>query len=211
MSSSLPPELPATPSTPSTPPAPPPVQFSGAAEPLEPKKPRWHIVVGTIVMVFGGMGLVGGVELMMSPKMFAQQKQVMENMQKDMASTRPGHRNPGQPPKGFFKVFSDLYDTPEWFGSWCLIGGMSGMLVSGLYGVSGFRLLKIKRGAVGLFYLATGLSMAYTLVQVGVGLAMMSMLGMLLVGSGVIGGIIDVVLISVVANKDKEMFNTQAF
>jgi hypothetical protein len=204
MSSSLPPELPATP------PAAPPVQFSGAAGPLEPKKPRWHIVVGTIVMVFGGMGLVGGVELMVSPRLFAQQKQVMDNMQKDMESARSGRRNPGQPPKEFFKVFSDLYETPEWFGSWCLIGGISGMLVSGLYGVSGFRLLKIKRGAVGLFYLATGLSMAYALVQVGVGLAMMSLLGMLLVGSGIIGGIIDIVLIAVVANKDKEMFNTQS-
>jgi len=222
MSASLPPEIPVSP------PPIPPVQFGGPAALLVPKKPSWPKVVGILGIIFGAFGVIGGAQLIAMPNIMDFQKGMMSNMERSFAEHRssrrdtemfpyprdsemsPDRRDTEASPEGLFTMFNAMWDTPEWFDTWCRVGGTLAVLISGFYIIAAIRLLQIKPGAVGLFYSAAGLAIVLVLVKVGVGVYLGSLMSMGVVMNGVIGGIADIVLFIVVASGSKEMFARQA-
>ncbi|MBL7220931.1 MAG: hypothetical protein ISS69_12505 [Phycisphaerae bacterium] len=213
MSASPPPEIPASP------PPIPPVQFGGPAALLAPRKPSWPKVVGILGIIFGAFGVIGGAQLIATPNIMDFQKGMMSNMERSFAEHRssrrdsemfPDRRDTEASPEGLFTMFNAMWDTPEWFDTWCRVGGTLAVLISGFYIIAAIRLLQIKPGAVGLFYSAAGLAIILVLVKVGVGVYLGSLMSMGVVMNGVIGGIADIVLFIVVASGSKEMFARQA-
>ncbi len=219
MSASQPPEIPAGP------PLMPPVQPGGPAAQLAPRKPNWPKVVGILGIIFGAFGVIGGAQLMAMPSMMDMQKGMMSSMEKAFERRRPNRRDfeapPDEenrssrrdfeaPPKEVFKVFNKMFDIPDWFGTWCKVGGILAMLISGFYIFAAIRLLQIKSGAVGLFYCAAGLAIALALVKVGVAVSLGSLMSIGMIMGGIIGGVADVILFVVVATGSKEMFARHA-
>ena len=213
MSASLPPEIPVN-----QPPIPP-VQPGEPAMQLAPKKPSWPKVVGILGIIFGAFGVIGGAQLITAPSTIEKKKKLMSNMEKSFEEHRssprdsevfPDRRDTEASPKGLFTMFNAMLDTPEWFGAWCKVGGILGILISGFYVFAAIRILQIKPGAVGLFYSAAGLAIALALVKVGVAVALGSLLSISIMVSAIIGGVADIVLFIVVANGSKEMFAPQA-
>ena len=202
MSASLPPEIPLNP------PPIPPVQPGGPIPQLAPRKPSWPKVVGILGIIFGAFGVIGGAQLTVMPSMMDFQKGMMSNMEKTFEK-QSNRRDFEAPPKEVFKMVKKMWDTPEWFGAWCKVGGILGMFISGFYIFAAIRILQIKPGAPGLFYSAAGLAITLALVKVGVAVALGSLLSISIVMGAIFGGVADIVLFIVVANGSKEMFATQ--
>jgi hypothetical protein len=167
-------------------------------------------VVGILGIIFGALGVIGGAQLMMMPSTMRLQKEIMSDMERTMEEARPNRRGFESPPVKMSKVFDKMLDTPEWFDTWCRIGGPLAMLISGFYIFAAVRVLQIKPGAVGLFCSAAGLSIALSLTKVGIALSLASLMSIGMVMGGVVGGIVDVVLIIVVVSGNKKMLAAQA-
>jgi hypothetical protein len=169
------------------------------------KRPTWATVVGIIGIVMGCFGILGGGQLMIMPKMMEMQKGMWTAMQESMEKQVAA--DPRQaPPKEMFKVFEKMWDVPEWFGTWCVAAGLIALLISGFYLFASIRLLQVKPTAVRLFYCAAGLSIGFALLKVVVALAATSFMGMTMMFGGMLGLIINVVLLIVVATGNKEPF-----
>jgi len=203
MSASLPPEIPLSP------PPMPPVQGGGGVRQLAPKKPSWPKVVGILGIIFGAFGVIGGAQLIATPSMMDFQKGMMSNMEKLAEREQFNRRDSGPPPKEVFEMFNKIFDTPEWFDTWCRVGGALAMIISGFYIFAAIRLLQIKSGAVGLFYSAAGAAIVLALVKVAVAVSLGSLMSIGMMMGGIVGGIADIVLFIVVASGSKEMFATR--
>jgi len=205
MSASLPPEIPVNP------PVIPPVQPGGPVPQLAPKKPSWPKVVGILGIIFGAFGVIGGAQLMATPSIMEFQKGMMSNMEKLSERQDFNRRNSGPPPKEVFKMVKKMWDTPEWFDTWCMVGGALAVIISGFYVFAAIRILQIKPGATGLFYSAAGLAIALALVKVAVAVSLGSLMSIGMMVGAIVGGIADIVLFIVVASGSKEMFAAQSF
>ena len=207
MSASLPPEIPVNP------PPIPPVQGAGPVAQFAPapRKPSWPKVVGILGIIFGAFGVIGGAQLIATPSIMDFQKGMMSNMEKFAEKQRVNRRDAGPPPEEVFKVVKQMWDTPEWFSTWCAIGGSLAMVISGFYIFAAIRILQIKPGAVGLFYSAAGLAIALAMVKVAVAVSMGSLMSISMMTGGIIGGVIDIVLFIVVASGSKEMFAARGY
>ena len=221
MSSVPPPEIPVNP--------PPiaPVQPGRFVPQPGPGKSNWPKVVGILGIIFGAFGVIGGAQLIMAPSTMDFQKRMMSNMEKSFDEHRssprdsevfpdrrdneafPDRRDTEASPKGLFTMFNAMFDTPEWFDTWCRVGGTLAVIISGFYIFAAIRLLQIKPGAVELFYSAAGLAIVLALVKVAVAVSLGSFMGIGLIMNGILGGIADLILFIVVATGSKEMFATQ--
>jgi len=199
---------------PEMPPSPPPIPPVQCAPPVGvapgPGKPNWPKVVGIIGIIFGTLGLLGGVQLMVLPKTLETQQGIMVNMQEMAEKTNPDQPDFNQPPKELFNVFNKMFDTPEWFGSWCLFGGALAAIISGGYVFAAIRLIQLKPGAPSLFCLLAGLAVVLAAARVAVGISVGSLMSISLVVGAVFGGIADGALLCVVASSDKKMFDDPA-
>jgi hypothetical protein len=163
-------------------------------------------VVGILGIIFGAFGLIGGVQLIMAPTTMAQQKQMMAHMEQTLEEDASRRRDVQPPARGVFRMFSGMFDTPEWFESWCRIGGTLVVLLSGFYIFAAIWLLRIRPGAPGMFCLAASLGIVMAIAKVVVALSLGSLMSIGMVMGGAVGGVIDIVLLAVVVSGNKERF-----
>ncbi|MHC4253853.1 MAG: hypothetical protein ACYS9X_32470 [Planctomycetota bacterium] len=169
------------------------------------QRPTWVTIVGVMGIVLGCLGVIGGGQTMIMPKMLEMQKKMMSGMQESLEkqqSTRPQ----AMPPKAVFKMMEDMWDVPEWFGTYCIAAGVVGLLVSGFLVFACIQLLQTKPTAIGLMYLALGLDVSFAALRGVVAVSTMSFMGMAMMMGGMFGGVISAVLLIVVATSDKEAF-----
>ena len=198
MTSSLPPEIP------TDPPAIPPVQYAQATL-QPPKKSNWPSVVGTIGLIFGALGFLGGAQLVMLPTQFESQKKEMAAL-REMPNS-PYNSKSGEPSmQRMFKMLEGMFEFPDWFPTWCKIGGILSMAVSGFYIFGALRLYQLKPDGPLLFCWAAALASVLALARIVVGISVWTLLSISLVMGPVVGGIADGVLCYITAKGDKEMF-----
>jgi len=193
------------------------------------KRPAWATVVGVLGIIFSCTGILGaGYEIMM-PGMMKMQKEVFGAMQKDMTRKPPAQKAdsvpseseepsaaggqtapaPG-PPMEMFKVMEKMWDTPEWFGTWMVVGGTLKLLLCALYLFASIFLLQTKRFAIPMFYCAAGSSIALGVVKGVLAVLILPFIGMMVMFGGMFGVAIDVVLVAVVATGNKDAFLPQS-
>ena len=177
-------------------------------------KPSWVKVIGILGIVFGSLGLIGGVNTMVSPmvlefqkKTFGEMRDAVKDADRAQRKNNGGRRKP--PPKEadrFFRLFEDMLDVPEWYKTFCIVSGFVTMLICGVYIFASISLLQMKSFAVRFFYVISAISITFNLVEALVGMNAKSflMLGILVnAGTSIV---IDGVLVSVVATGDKKAF-----
>ncbi len=166
------------------------------------KRPTWATVVGVIGIIIGTLGILGGAQTVMMPKMIDMQKALWADMKTTMAEndiTEPQD----MPAEEIFQMMEKMWDVPGWFDVFCVIAGLLGVLVSGFYVFSCIRILQVRPAAIGLFYAAAGVSIGFTLVKGVFVMAAMSFMGMSLIVGGLLGVVINTVMMIVAATADK--------
>jgi hypothetical protein len=175
-------------------------------------RPAWATVIGIIGIILGCFGILGGGQFMMMPKMMEMQKEMQDEMFTAMqkAAEKQGTANAQEaPPKEVFEFMERMWETPEWFGTYCVVAGIVGVCVAGFYIFASIRLLQAKSTAIGLFYSAIGLAIAFAILKTVMAMATMSFVGMSMAMGGIFGLVINVVLLIVVITGDKEAFVAQ--
>ena len=103
-------------------------------------------------------------------------------------------------------MMESMWNVPPWYGTYCAVAGIAGLLVSGFYIFASIQLLQVKRTAITLIYLAMGLDIAFTVLKATVAVTAMSFMGMAMMMGGMFGGVVSAVLLAVVATADKRAF-----
>ncbi|MBN2210719.1 MAG: hypothetical protein JW709_04915 [Sedimentisphaerales bacterium] len=172
-------------------------------------RPTWATTVGIIGIILGCLGLMGGVQFMTMPAIMDMQKEMFSQMQKEFEKQATSNSQQA-PPSEVFKIFEKMWNMPEWYRSWCVVAGVIALFVCGFYIFASIRLLQTKPTAIKIFYAAAGTAIVFSVVKLGVALAAMSFMGLTMAGNGLIGIVINIILLIVVATGDKTAFLTQS-
>jgi hypothetical protein len=181
------------------------------------KRPTWATIVGILGIFFGCLGLLGAVRIIVMPHLMELQAEVLKSLQQSienlevstgqqMPLERSSTENAMKAREDTADELENIYDLPDWYGTWSLVAGLLAAIASGLYVFASIRLLQVKPSAIKLFYLAVGLSITVTLLRCLVATASRSLMAPdVLVGS-IPAMVIHTVLVTVVATGNKEAF-----
>src|SRR6266540_573234 len=182
----------------------------------EKKPPAWANIVGILGICFGALGLLGGSYEVMMPMMLSMQKKMMEGMKDSIKETRQaskaGKANPPEPkvnPDAVFKTMEEFMSPPPWYEPFAYANGGLQLLLSALYILASVFLLLVKRGAATFFMSVASVSAVQGLAAVGFGLSASSFFAFWSVATGVVGFLIDLVLIIVVAVSDRSLYRPE--
>jgi hypothetical protein len=184
------------------------------------KRPTWVTVVGVLGIIFSCLGILGAGQEMIMPKILKMQKEMftdfeemieaeMERKRAKQSNRQGGHRGSAEFPVSMFKSFAKMFDFPEWYGTWSIIAGILKLLVCAFFLLASIRLLQLKPSSIRLFYWVAGSSIALGVIKGAVALLAVSFIGIGMMLGGILGIIIDIILIIVVATGNKEAFYRQ--
>jgi hypothetical protein len=173
------------------------------------KRPGWVTTVGVIGIIIGCLGIVGAGQSIMMPKILDTQKAFWTEMKASM--TQYDITEPEQMPSPeVMQMMESMWDIPGWFDAFCLIAGVAAPVVCILYVFACIRLLQISPTAIRLFYTAAGIAMVFSVLKIVFVLAALSFMGMSMIVGSLLCIVINVILLIVVATKDKTAFALQA-
>jgi len=159
-------------------------------------------------IIFGILGILGGGQLIMMPKMMEMQREMFLSVKESIENQEV--TNPQQIfPKKMFETMKKMLDTPDWFDTYCIIAGIVAFFVSGFYVFASIQLLQTKPTAIKIFYSAVSLTIGFSILKSIVAMVAMSFMGMAMMMGGTFGIVINVVLLIVVATGNKEAFILQ--
>jgi len=158
--------------------------------------PKWVTVVGALGIIFGLAGLIGAAQVASMPKVIEMQKAMFKAIPTDAAG------NP--PPREMQEFFESFWGTPPpWFQPAAIVLGLVALIVNGLYIFAAIALLQLKPFAVKLFGAVLITSMILALVRSAVLAISFSMFGMTFAVGGLVGLVMDGVLLAVLLTSDK--------
>jgi hypothetical protein len=163
------------------------------------KKPTWITVVGVLGILFGICGLFVSGQVAAMPTIMQWQKQIFETIPTDQAADRQNAEQFKQVMRGFFG------DQPSWFGPACMTLGVIGLVVNGFYIFASVTLLQLKPNAARLFTAVLGVSIALGVARAVVMMNGFSFMAIPMLMSGVVGVVLDIILLVVIATGDKSM------
>jgi len=162
------------------------------------KRPNWMTVLAILGIAFGLLGMLGSLQNIIAPKMLEFQQKMLRTF------SELGEKNGERPPQELLDTFETMFDIPEWFGTWLIISGIIGALIMGYYVYASITLLNSKPNSLCAYMRAMWLSIAVTVLEVAVGLAAGTLIGLGFVIGGLISIIVDVVLLVVaLSNRDE--------
>jgi len=109
-------------------------------------------------------------------------------------------------PQEVMNMMQKIWDTPEWFDSWCIISGIMALIIAGFYIFASIGILQIKKSSVKMFYLAAGISIGFSILKGLIAMTAMPFMGIFVLIGGSFGVIINIILLIVVAKGDKRVF-----
>jgi len=127
------------------------------------------------------------------------------------ASAAPAVPAPARPlpsamPSHFFKMFAKFTETPPWFPTWCMIGGLTAVAISIAYLIGSVGLLLLKQWGPRLFLVAAVADIVFVLVRAGVQASMSSIMALGAIPGAVLALAIGVTLFVVALMGDKQAF-----
>lgn len=183
---------------------------------MKAKKPTWITVIGVLGIVFGSFGIVGALQLAVTPTILKAQMQMFHGMEKMARQQAQRPRDPrdlprrprAAPPPEVFRILEQFLEMPAWFAAWCIVSGLVGAGLCTFYLIAAIRILQVKRNGPRLFYFAAGSTIAWAAVDSAVALSTGKIWGVSMLVGNVFGAVVDVVLLVIVATSDKRIFAT---
>ena len=103
-------------------------------------------------------------------------------------------------------IFERMWDLPGWFGTWAILFGIAGLLVTGFYLLTSIWLLQVKPAADKLMIAALLISIILAAIQAITAVMVGGFVAILFVAGGVFSIIIDLVLLIVILTSDRGIF-----
>lgn len=166
-------------------------------------KPTWVKVIGILAIVFGCLGILGSMNMIVMPKIMQFQASLFESIEKEA-------RHDPQFPSEMMKVLKEFWDMPPWMQTWAIVFGCVWIVVNVFYLLSGIMLLQMKPYSVRLIIFALGLKMLVGVVQGVTAVSDGSLIGFMFMAGSIFGFVIDLVLLIVVLISDKRAFGERA-
>ena len=161
-------------------------------------KPTWVKVVGVLTIIFGILGLMGSMQEILLPLVLQFQQEIVgaaiENGQMSSHDIRM-----------LARVY-EIFNVPEWYTVWSVIGGIISLLVCGFYLFSGIWFITVKPRADRLLLWALSLSILLGLVKMAAAIAAFSGITIFIAVTVFIGIIIDFILLIAVMANDRSVF-----
>jgi hypothetical protein len=167
------------------------------------EKPTWIKVIGILGIIFGCTGILGSLQMMIMPKMFEFQQEIM-GAAMDQARHDPDF------PRELEGVLTSMWDLPEWFDVWAIIFGIIGLLVAGFYLLAAIQLLQAKTSADKLMIAALLISIFVAIVQALTIVTSGSFMAIMIMMGAAFSIIIDLVFLIVILTSDRSIFKKGA-
>lgn len=176
-------------------------------------KPKWVTVAGISGIVIGCLGIIGSIQLIMTPFIMKFQSEIFSTIQKTAESQiqkQPERmRNAASSPKEVFSMINKMWDVPEWFSWWCVTAGILSIVFSGFQVFASIWFWQVKKKAVKLFFIATGIVVLFVITEIIVNISANSFIGMSMISGNIFWIIINVGLLIPVAVCNKNVFTTE--
>jgi hypothetical protein len=167
------------------------------------KRPRWATVVGILGMIVAFFGITASGQMLTMPKMIKLQHQIMHDME---ASLKGKPKDQAELQKVQDVIKQIIGQVPDWFKTAVVIFGVLGVIVNGVYIFACIALLLVKRYAIRWFYVAVALSIALAVSRGIAAVLSTKFIGLGVATIGLVGIVLDVILLVVVATGGKEAF-----
>jgi hypothetical protein len=165
------------------------------------KRPTWITVVGVLGILFGIFGLFASGQVAAMPTITRWQNQTFESM------PMPQSANEQQNVEQFRQVMRGFFgDQPSWFGPASMALGVVGLAVNGFDIFASVSLLQVKPNSARLFSTVLGVSIALGVVRTMVMMNGFSFMAIPMLMSGLVGVVLDIILVVVIATNDKSVF-----
>ena len=167
------------------------------------KRPRWATVVGILGMIIAFFGITASGQMLTMPKMIKLQHQIMHDME---ASLKGKPKDQAELRKVQDVLQQIIGQVPDWFKTAVVIFGVLGVIVNGVYIFACIALLLVKRYAIRWFYITIALSIALAVSRGIAAVLSTKFIGLGVAAIGLVGIVLDVILLVVVATGNKEAF-----
>jgi len=178
------------------------------------KKPTWVTVVAVVAIIFSSFGILGASQQIVMPQMAEFQKKIFTTMtgefkkeiEKQPAPNDPQAQKIQQTVLELFDMIETMFDYPDWYKTWVVIAGIIGLLVNGFYLLAAIFFLQLKRKGIPLIYTALVLSIILGITNTVVTANALSAFALIFMSGGLIGTVIELVLLIVILTSNKECF-----
>ena len=178
------------------------------------KKPTWVTVVAVVAIIFSCFGILGASQQIVMPQMAEFQKKIFTTMtsefkreiDKQPAPSDPEAQRLQQTVFDLFKMIETMFDYPDWYKTWVVIAGIIGLLINGFYLLAAIWFLQLRRKGIPLIYTAFVLSIVLGITNTVVTANALSAFALIFMSGGLIGVVIELVLLIVVLSSDKACF-----
>lgn len=190
------------------------------------KTPNWGLVIGILMILFGGCSVSGDLQSINSPNIFDMQQDMLKGMSDgfnttvsdslistdlDSTQTKRIKSDPGKMVEAMSNTMNTMFYMSDFTKTWIVRFGYIGVIVSFIYILGGVFLLVRKPFSLKLAYGALGLSILFSIIQ-SIVLSLDSSSSLLAMTAGysqMFGVIIDIILIIVIVSSDKTAYHTQ--
>jgi len=178
------------------------------------KRPTWATVVGIMGIIFASFGIFAGAQELLVPSIMKIQKKVFSTLEREITKAEKASSSENKPSlhppvSNFFSMFEDIYNFPRWFSAYSISSGVARIIIHALYLFASIFLLQMKPSSIRLFYGVVGSSIVLTVIRSIIAITALSFIGMTMMMGGIIGLVIDVVLLAVVLTGNKEAFQQE--
>ena len=178
------------------------------------KRPTWVTIVAVVAIIFSSFGLLGATQQIVMPQMAEFQKKFFNTMTSEIRSEIAKQPTPADPEARqaqetvleMFDMIESMFNYPEWYKTWMVIAGIIGLFVYGFYLLAAIWFLQLKRKSIPMIYIAFILSIVLGITNTVVTARALSALAILLMSGGLIGIVIEIVLLIVVLSSNKQCF-----
>ncbi len=165
-----------------------------------------------MMIVFGSLGILGGLQEVVMPSMFEmseEDRQALQQLRENELSDE--NLASDKVAREILESVEDVFDFPDWLSSWLMISGSVSIVVSLLYLLTGVCLITLKSYAIKLLHAVMAVSIIWAITQAIVALRMDNLLMLGQIPSSVMSTLIDLGLWITVLVCDKTVFKTKQY
>ncbi len=166
------------------------------------KTPTWAIIIGSIMLLFGGCSALNYMSTVFTPMVFDMQEDVFDEIEREIETSEE------EIDEFPLNMMRNMFDVSDYTMKWIVRFGYIGVFISLFYMMGGAFLLIRRRISIRLAYAALILSMVFSIVKAVV-LSQEGNLFSLSAGVAAIGGIVvNIILLAIIIASEKEAYET---
>lgn len=131
------------------------------------KKPKWPIIIGILLMMFGCLGIIRAPENLDINLNSEIDLDIVESINEVTKSPDTAERiRDFEIPEGTLNELSNGFQVPAWYKSWAIFITLASVFIAAAYFLSGLLLIVRARFAVEVFYAVISMSIVWAIFHI---------------------------------------------